>query len=188
MKMVKKVKKLAASDMAEMPISPIDALLKKLDQVAYDLETLWGAGVLQNLATPDTAARWLRVKVALDKAIEGGDYDTIKAKSESLIRGWQKLEAEAIEAGHDQTRMRGKVWVACSPDNGIEYIICKHELDAARMAALEPQHANVIYTLPQIAKLLDAQSVVNMPKSHLASIFGKTEKPFSEILEDEIPW
>src|SRR5665213_3354910 len=114
--MPKKFTRKSVTKLDQFPVSPIDAVLKKLDLVAAELETLWGAGVLQNLATPDTVARWLRVKVALDDAITGGDYDTIKAKSESLIRGWQKLEAEAIDAGHDQGKMRDRVWLVCSPE------------------------------------------------------------------------
>ena len=187
--MAVKSKRSSKSGLAEMPISPIDRLLKSLDLVAHEMEVKWGAGVLQNLATPDTTAKWLRVKDKLDEAIQGGDYDTVKTKVESLIRGWQLLEREALEAGHDQGKMRDQVWMVVSPESeGIEYVVCKHELDAARMAAQYPAKANVIYTLTQIAKLLDAQSVVKLPPRELSSMFGKTEKPFSQILDDEIPF
>jgi len=187
--MVNKSKRNGSTKLDQMPISPLDTLLKKLDLVAHEMEVKWGAGVLQNLATPDTTAKWMRVKDKLDEAIQGGDYDTVKAKVESMIKGWQQLEREALEAGHDQGKMKDQVWMVVSPEaEGIEYIVCKHELDAARMAAQYPAKANVIYTLVQIAKLLDAQSVVKLPAKELISMFGKTEKSFSAMIGDSVPF
>ena len=89
--MVNKSKRTGSTNLNQQPISPIDALLRQLDVVAVEMETSWGSGVLHALCTPETSAKFMRVKDALDQAIQGGDYDNVKAKSESLNRGWKKM-------------------------------------------------------------------------------------------------
>lgn len=187
--MAKKPPRMAASKLDGIPTSPIDALLKRLDALAAELETRWGAGVLINLVTPETAAKWIRAKEGLDAAIQSQDYDAVKVRMENLMKGWQRLEQEAIESGHEQGKFKEQVWCVASPEaNGIEYFVAKNELDAARFVAAFPSKANVTYTLAQIAKLLDAQSVVKLPAKELNAMFKKTEKPFSEALGDSIPF
>ena len=185
--MSKKIRK-AATSLAETPVSPIDALCKKLDECAYDMETRWGRGVLQSLCTSETSAKWCRVSNKVDTAIQGGDYDTVKSSTESLIRGWKKMEEEAISMGYS-TKMHGQVWFVCSPEaEGIEYIVCKNELDSARMAALYPAKASSIYTLKDIARMIDAQSVTKMPKKEREYFTKVNEKMTTEeFLSDSIP-
>lgn len=184
--MVKSSKK-SLTKLNEMPISPVDALVRKLDIVALEMETKWGRGVLHGLCTPETSAKFMRVKLALDDAISGGDYDTVKAKSESLIRGWQMMEKEAIEAGHKKGHVTD-IWFCCSPQMGIEYIICKNEMDASRMVAQYPQRASAIHTLADIAKMIEDGSVVNLEKPRKEELVQKAKSWTEELLQDRVPF
>ena len=182
-----KSKRTGLTKFNEQPISPVDALVRKLDLVALDMETRWGAGVLHSLCTPETSAKFMRVKEALDEAIRGGDYDTVKAKSESLIRGWQKMESEAIEAGHKIGHVTD-IWFCCSPNSGIEYIFCKNELDSSRMAAQYPSRVSAIYTFADIARMIEAGSVVNIAGPRKQEVLTKVKSWSEELLSDEVPW
>lgn len=180
-------KKISNSRFDEMPQNPLDALIRRLDLVAHEMETSWGRGVLHGLCTPETSARFMRVKLALDDAIAGGDYDTVKAKSESLIRGWQALEKEAIEAGHKKGHVTN-IWFCASPQSGIEYIICKNELDSARMAAQWPEKASAIFTLADIVRMIENGSVVNIEGKAKEHIVQKAKTWSEELLDDRVPF
>lgn len=179
-------KRKAVTKLDNIPVSPIDALCKRLDEVASRLETIWGAGVLHTLATPETSAKWCRVRDRFDAAIASGDYDAVKQTSESLTRGWLKLEEEAIAAGHDRERYKGQVWYVCDKGD-IEYCVVQNELDAARLAALHPNKASSIYTLQDIVRMIEKNSVVNLPKEE-AKYFNDKAQSLSEILNDKIPF
>jgi hypothetical protein len=181
-------KRTGTTNLNEQPVSPLDALVRKLDLVAVEMETKWGYGVLHGLCNAETSAKFMKVKLALDDAIRIGDYDLVKAKSESLIRGWQKMEEEAIANGHKTHPT--DIWYVCSPEEGIEYIVCKHEGDSARIAAIWPDRASVIYTLADIARMIENGSLTKLGDK-MKGCPEKVEKPKSwvgELLEDSIPF
>lgn len=188
--MAKKTEKKSLTKFNEQPVSPVDALVRKLDMVAHDMETRWGSGVLHNLCASETSAKFMRVKLALDDAIQGGDYDTVKAKSESLIRGWLKMEQEAKDGGYLKTV---EAWYVCDK-SGIEYIVCKHEGDTARMAALYPSRASAIYSLADIARMIENGSVVNCVKPEIKLYEAEIKQAqnakgwASEMLQDVVPF
>lgn len=190
---VRKSKKVGVTKADCIPVSPLDALVRKLDLVACELETRWGYGVLHSLAGSDTAAKWVKVKDKLDDAILGGDYDTVKKYSEMLIRGWEALERETLEAGHKPHGV-DTVWFVASPNSGIEYIICKNDLDAARLVVQWPEKASSVYRLGDLAKMIEAGSLPqNLSKEDpfMVQIMASREKLMkraSEPMEsDTIP-
>jgi hypothetical protein len=192
--MTKKTSRKSSSSLAEKPASPFDSLLKSLDLVAANLEAKYGAGILTSLCTPDTAAKFTRVSQSLDDAIKSQDYDTIKAKVESLKRGWLKMEEEAIASGYLKTV---EAWYVCAPESGIQYIIAKHEADTAILAAQYPAKTSIIYSLAAIAQLIESQAVVNLTMKESAYFREKAKeradeaqkvKSCSEILADAIPF
>lgn len=182
--MVKK----SSTRLNQIPISPLDALLHRLDEVAFGMEQRWGAGCLTSLCKPETAAKWVRVKEALDQAILGGDYDTVKAKSESLARGWKLMEQEAIEAGHNLP-ITG-IWYV-TLENGIQYAFAENELKAAQLVARNPAMASSVFTLEHIAEMLSKGSVDMLNAAHeryLTEEIKQRKIPMGKIIEDEIPF
>ncbi len=183
--MKKPTRRKASSGLAESPIGPIDALLKSLDLVAANMEAKYGAGILPTLCTPETAGKFIKVNAALTDAIQSGDYDTVKAKVESLKRGWLKLEEEAIASGYLKTI---EAWYVVSPNDGVEYAFVRNEADAAILAAQMPKKASSIFTLADLARMLENGSVTRLTKPE-KNYFGKVLKEQSETeekLDDEI--
>ena len=122
----------SVTSLAETPVSTFDALLKSLDLLAANLEAKYGAGLLSTLCTPETAGKFMRVHESLNEAIRGGDYDTVKAKVESLKRGWLKMEQDAKDSGYLKMV---EAWYVVGPESGIEYIVARQEADTAILAA-----------------------------------------------------
>lgn len=188
----KKAKTFGSKNMATIPVSPIDALIKKLDVVACEMETKWGTGVLHALCTPETSAKFIKVAHRLDDAIASGDYDHVKRESEILMRGWKKMEEEAIAAGHGSFP-KDRVWYVSHPDAElkIDYIICQHDVDARRLAAMYPQKASSIFTLKDVAEMIKRESLPeNLSRDkndQLKRIFDN--KPvMADLINDEIPF
>jgi hypothetical protein len=186
----RKAKKHGISNLAAQPVNPVDALVRKLDLVSCEMETIWGAGVLHSLCTPETSAKFMVVKDRLDQSIQGNDYDTVKRDSEILIRGWQKIDAEAREAGHKPHGV-DTVWYVAGKD-GLEYIICKHELDSARLVAAHPDKASSVYTLADIAKMIERESLPNNlsgdKDTFLKKMMEKKDLVNYQVPIDEIPF
>lgn len=187
----KKAKKFGSSGLNNIPVSPIDALVKKLDLLSCEMEARWGVGVLHGLCEPETSAKWMRVKFKLDEALLVGDYDLVKQHSENLAKGWLKMEAEAVQAGHDQ---HVEAWYVASPNaNGLEYVVCRHRADTARVVAMYPEKASSVYSLEDIARMIERESLPNhMTKPEedkFTQILARKDNPQkSERLNDEIPW
>ncbi len=182
----KKHTKRSASRFNETPVNPIDAVIKKLDLVACEMEAKYGAGILPNLCTPETASKFMRINGELGDAIQAGDYDKVVVKTDSLIRGWKRMETEARDSGNLN---QIEAWYV-SDKGGIEYIVVKHERDSARMAALYPSRASAIYTFSDIAKMIESGSVVNcvVPETKLFSEIVKKQSWSEELLEDRVPF
>jgi len=179
-------KRKATTALNVTPISPIDRVVKELDMVACEMETRWGSGTLPQLAAPDTCAKFLRAMKRFDDALESKDYDTVKAAVENLIKGWRKLEQEALAAGHSA---QPNAWYVTSPEaNGVEYIVAKNELDASLLAARFPTKASSIYTLQQIAALIDSQSVTKLTPREKSYFRDMAKKNSDPLPNDEIPW
>ena len=183
--MTKRTNRKASSGLATTPVSPCDALVKSLDLVATDMEARYGAGILPTLCTPETAGRFMKVNAALTEAIRSGDYDKILLKVASLKRGWLKMEEEAKASGYLK---HVEAWYVASPEDGICYIICKHEADSAILAAQNPKQANCIYTLADIARLLENASVTRMTPKELKYFKGEAKQEFEGILNDTLPF
>jgi hypothetical protein len=186
----KKAKKHGITNLTSQPINPIDALVRKLDLVSCEMETIWGAGVLHSLCTSETSAKFMVVKNRLDQSIKENDYDTVKRDSEILMRGWNKMEAEAREAGHKPHGV-DSVWYVSS-QNGLEYIVCKHELDSARLVAAYPKKASSVYTLADIAKMIERESLPNNlsgdKDTFIKNMIEKKDLGFYKVPNDEIPF
>lgn len=74
--------------------------LAPFDRAILDSERVWGIDRLQELVSPDTAAKWGSAIGKLNAAINAGDVAEIAARVGVCIRGLAALEAEAIARGH----------------------------------------------------------------------------------------
>ena len=189
--MSKKIKPRSLTKINETPVSPIDALVRQLDIIAHEMELKWGQGCLFGFCKPETAAKFIKVKNALDQAIQIGDYDLVAQKVQSLTKGWHLMEQEALEQEAKKKLMEGVSYVV-APHTGIEYIVVKNDLMAGRVMALYPNKASAIFTLDQVAEMIEKNSFLKpeLEKEYFNEKIkeSKLPKETERLLEDSIPF
>lgn len=132
-------------------LDQIHGALKPLDAVALDMETQWGVGRLEELVTPDTAAKFEAAKAKLDVAIHEKDVDLVIRRAKNMIAGWKALDAEARKAGHKPAPP--ELWYATAPDefgdSQMQIVIAKDN-SAATLAQTDLP----VYTVTEIARIV----------------------------------
>lgn len=127
------------------------AVLAPLDALAHEMEQKWGYGRLQTLVPPEWAEKFHSAFYKLNLAIQKGNPVELRERCDIMMRGWQRLDALATEAGHP-THFNPKVWEAVS-ESGRVYAICQTPLDE-RNTRLD-KDVRVI-TLKEVVKIIEA--------------------------------
>lgn len=165
----------------------IDGALKPLDATARRLEQAYGMGRLQELVSPETAAKFQAAKAKLDVALEDNNVELILRRAKVLNAGWLAMEKEATEAGFEPAPP--VIWHAHAPaEDGqpeIEFVIARDN-SAATLA----QTTLPVYTVEEIARVMrswrssfDAHAVKKVwPEAEVVRIDG------DEVFDDEIPF
>jgi hypothetical protein len=162
--------------------------LLPLDRVASEMELKWGCDGLPSLVSPATAALFGSAKAKLDAAIQANDPQEVIRRAAVLVRGWGKMDAEAAEMGHK----------ALSPDlwchttaGGMEVAVARSQAEAGKAARMESFKDVRIYSLDEIGRILDHDSLklVNAAKNVFPGAkIKEIRKTGSPKLDDPIPF
>ena len=165
----------------------IDGALKPLDATAQRIEQAYGVGRIQELVSPETAAKFQSAKAKLDVALEDNNVDLVIRRAKVLNAGWLALEKEAQEAGHEP--VPPEIWHAHAPaEDGkpeIQFVIARDNSDATLAQTTLP-----VYTVEEIARIVrawrsafDAHAVKeHWPDAEVIRIDG------DEAFDDDIPF
>ena len=173
--------------MTAWELDQIHGALKPLDAVAAEMEMRWGKGRLQELCSPDLSARFEAAKAKLDVSIHDKDVQLVIKRADNLIKGWKKMEAEAIERGHKPSPP--ELWYATAPDEFGEkemQIVIARDNSAATLAQTDLP----VYTVTEIARIVRAwrsRKDVDAVKEQFAGaevVRIDGDEPF----DDEIPF
>lgn len=130
--------------------------LLPLDRAASEMELKWGCDRLPSLVSPETAARFGSAKAKLDAAIQENDPQEVTRRAGVMIRGWDKMDAEAAERG----------FKALSPDiwshttaGGAKVAVARSEAEAGKASKMESFQNVRIYSLDEIGRILDHDSL-----------------------------
>jgi hypothetical protein len=139
--------------MREWQFDQISGALKPLDAKAAELEARWGRGRLEELVSPDTAAKFEAAKAKLDVAIHDNDVAMVIKRAENLMRGWEALEREAIKLGNEPAPP--EIWFCHAPaEDGrpeVRFAIAKNA-STANLAQTDLP----VYTLDEVARIIRA--------------------------------
>ena len=132
-------------------LDQIHGALKPLDAVALQMETQWGVGRLEELVSPETAAKFEAAKAKLDVAIHQQEVDLVLRRTKNMIAGWKAMDAEARQAGHKPAPP--ELWYATAPDefgdSQMQIVIAKDN-SAATLAQTDLP----VYTVTEIARIV----------------------------------
>tara|TARA_R110000868_G_scaffold10053_4_gene49268 strand:+ start:283 stop:855 length:573 start_codon:yes stop_codon:yes gene_type:complete len=137
--------------LGDIDYEAIFAAIKPLDQMAVDMETKWGVDRLPKLVSPDTGRKFGSAKAKFDQATSSEDPELVAKRANTLIRGWQAMDAEATAAGHNPIADEVEVWTAVD-DNGKSFSVVKTQAVATHLA--KANVAGKVYHLEEISRVI----------------------------------
>tara|TARA_A200000113_G_scaffold166167_1_gene150792 strand:+ start:1615 stop:2265 length:651 start_codon:yes stop_codon:yes gene_type:complete len=167
-----------------------EAVVATLEDIAKSLVQRWGRGKLERLASPQLAVAFQQAKQNYEKAVQDDDINYIAQKAKNLIQGWQALEKYAKKQGHKPEA--SQVWYAIAPIelNAFTYAIVR---DSSDMQFVDKESADRVYTLDEIAWILQKYETKNKAATEIKDLFagseikgiGEYDKYGNEIMKGE---
>jgi hypothetical protein len=160
----------------------IMAALAPLDRLARVMETKWGAGRLTSLVDPELAARFGRAQDKLNEAIRVNDPTDIARRVGVVMRGWEALDAAAMEVGADQVPPRTIGYEHA----GRPWLIVLDPVDAGIASRGVSDGAQVV----TLAELLEAYKIVSGRIAGVLEAFpgAQIRAPSGARLDDPLPF
>jgi hypothetical protein len=160
----------------------IMAALAPLDRLARVMETKWGAGRLTSLVDPELAARFGRAQDKLNEAIRVNDPMEIARRVGVVMRGWEALDAAAMEIGADQVPPRTIGYEHA----GRPWLIVLDPVDAGIASRGVSDGAQVV----TLAELLEAYKIVSGRIAGVLEAFpgAQIRAPSGARLDDPLPF
>ena len=157
--------------------------LRPLDQIAHRMELKFGCERLQSLVSPETAQKFGSAKAKLDQAIMDNDPSEVARRSKILIKGWQKMDEEAVADGHKP--LKPSIW-SYTTEDGFMFAVAQGNADAIKAIRTDPAMEGVaVYSLDEIGRILENESMklVNsakntFPEAKITSVKTSGKPPF----------
>lgn len=170
--------------------SEIQRHLDLLDEVAREMEAVWGTGRLVTLVDDVLRDKFFKQMAKLNEAIEKNDPDAVGAHSTAMARGWQALAKAARGVGHKpkphaglEIRLQDGRIVAIVPG---DEKVPNYRTDGTEVVTLTEAEISLI-----LSELLSAESALakilkTFPAAKLAALQRKRQPDWSK--GDEIPF
>lgn len=144
--------------------SEIQRHLDLLDEVAREMEAVWGTGRLIPLVDDVLRGKFFKNMAALNKAVEAGKVDEVEKQATSLARGWRAMDAAARGVGHKpkphaglEIRLQDGRIVAIVPDGEVP----QYRQDGTTVITLTEAEIGTL-----LSDLLSTESVLGQVLSH----------------------
>jgi hypothetical protein len=162
----------------------IHPTIETLDQVAADMERLWGIGRLRLLVSEFLRAKFDAQAEKLNAAIVENNADFIAVQAEGMRRAWLYLDKVAREAGHRP--LDPNVWEVVLPTAGVAAALVRTEVEAHALAK-----DRVVFTTAEIGAWLERlPDAVDRVKRKHPGVLLSLNKPatFNWKRGDDIPF
>ena len=176
--------------------------ISELDEIAVEMERVWGSGVLEQLADEEILKKFNNAKAKLNKAIDEDVSPEIMVKvCNNMKKGWLAIDKSVRLAGHKPPT--GEYLTATS-QNGKEFVIVKN--DAEKDKVFDAIGGGIIYTTVEVANILETLNDVNeckkifqkakVTKFDCVEIDGRKvkvtghdkDKKYYEPFDDDVPF
>ena len=142
------------------PVSPLQAAIHIHDKAVRIMDAKWGTDVVQTLVSPAMAAKFARACQKRDALIEAGDDEGAVDALDNVVRGLQKLDEAATEAGHVPLKV-DRSW-ATRDETGNKFLFVQDE-DTARAAHRSGRFDGyLIWSLPEVIRVLSDRSLLGV--------------------------
>lgn len=162
-----------------------DHFMQMHDQVAHDIEMRWGYGRLKKLVPYELAERFDRQRKLLNDAFREGTIGDVQVQTEGTIRGWQKLEAVALEAGH---KIQDPHFMEVQLDDGT--LVAITNCDNAKKERLADERDIIVYDVLEAARHMTSWTGNEMVQAVFKHFPGAKIESVKAIEEpnDDIPF
>ena len=179
-----------------------DTYIKQVDEIAIEMEKIWGAGTLEQLADNEMRKKFQNAKNKFNKAISNDlDAELVVKVCNNMKKGWLAIDKAVRLAGHQPST--GEYWTAISK-NKKEFLIVKSE--AEKDSLFEKVGGAIVYSTGERAEVLESLLEVNkckeifrkakVEKFDCVEIDGRNvkvtghdkDKKYYAPYDDKIPW
>lgn len=134
--------------------------IKGVDEIAIEMEKIWGSGTLEQLADHEIKKKFERAKDKFNKVISNDvEAEIVVKMCNNMKKGWLAIDKAVRLAGH--TPPTGEYWTAIS-ESKKEFLIVKHEVD--KDILFEKLDGAIVYSTKEIAEILETLHEVNKCK------------------------
>ena len=149
------------------------ALIEGLDQVAYQMEQIWGVGRLRLLVSDFLRMKFDAQLEKLNTAIVENNPEFIAVQVEGMKRAWSALDKIARESGHRP--LDPNVWETVMPTAGVAVAIVRTDAEAHALAK-----DRVVFTTAEIGLWLEqVPAAVDRIKRRHPGVLLSLSKPKS---------
>lgn len=138
------------------------AAIDEVDALAHRLEQEWGAGRLRLLISTELREKFDRQRYLFNQAVWHGSLDEVQREATRMVKAWQAAERAAISAG--AVKNAGEVWEIAGETTGKVFALVRHGADARAVKA--DGRAVAVYTLDEVARLLEGFPAIAVAKAH----------------------
>ena len=158
--------------------------IETLDQVAADMERLWGVARLRLLVSEFLRLKFDAQAEKLNAAIVDGNADFVAVQAEGMQRAWLYLDKVAREAGHRP--LDPNVWEVVLPTAGVAAALVRTDAEAHALAK-----DRVVFTTAEVGAWLERlpDAVERIKRKH-PGVLLSLSKPasFNWKRGDDIPF
>jgi hypothetical protein len=136
------------------------AAIDEADKAAVECERRWGVGRLRLLVSVPMREKFDRQRYLLNQAIWHGDLEAVKREASRMVRAWNALDQTAEELG--AAYVPGEVWETSFSDGTVVAVV---RTSAEAHKVIADGRKVVVYSLEEVAKLLEGSRLVNQVKA-----------------------
>jgi hypothetical protein len=163
--------------------------ITEADLVASEMDRKWGADRLRLLVPVELREKFDRQRYKFNQAIWHGSLEEVRQEARRMIAAWRALDRVAAEAGRAQAAP--EVWEVALTD-GRTVALLRDWQDAALFAAQRDGRAAEVYTLAEIARLIEAFPEVvkakqTFPGASVTAAKGVERDPLNGVPDSRAP-
>jgi hypothetical protein len=179
----------ATFDPATSPSAPgeyrIRAMVADLDEVAAEMDRVWGIGRLRILVSESLRAKFDEQRARVDGALSSGQESFVRVQVEAMRRAWHALDRAARAAGAKP--MSHEVWEVELPSCGEVIALVRDGVHSGSVPQGRP-----VFTLPEVARLIETlgAAVLETKRVFPGAIVtdAHSRKPFDWSKGDDMPF
>ena len=158
-----------------------DTYIKQVDEIAIEMEKIWGPGTLEQLADNEMRKKFQRAKDKFNKVISNDvEAEIVVKMCNNMKKGWLAIDKSVRLAGHQPPT--GEYWTAISK-NKKEFLIVKNESE--KDSLFQKVGGAIVYSTGEIAEIQVTGEEFFFTESQFGVLFSLAKNGIAEIIKKQ---